>query len=176
MGSIEDFTVEKLISGILTSRPTDLEAIKEALTAEFGRIDYQSDLIPFRYTPYYDREMGTPIYRCFFSFQDLVLPDALSDVKRITNDIERRFSLDGMRKANIDPGLVSLQRLILASTKDNGRRVPLSKGIYAEITLVFIEQDFRHLDWTYPDYRSREYKEIFKDIREIYRAQLKQIR
>ena len=176
MGSISSFAPEKLIIGILTSRPEDLRAVKTDLTTAFGPIDFTSSLLPFEYTSYYDREMGSPIFRCFVAFQDLISPDSLSDAKQTTNSIEDRFTQEGNRKMNLDPGLLSLKRLILASTKDNGRRVPLADGIYAEITLIFIEKDFHPVDWTYPDYKSREYKDIFCEIRDLYRLQLKQLR
>ncbi len=175
MGAIESFRPEKLICGVLTSRPELIERIIGQLSATYGSVDLRSPSEPFTFTNYYEREMGSPIYRFFLSFETLIAPDCLADVKIATNRIETVFAGSGMRPVNLDPGLLSLQRLILASTKDNGRRIPLREGIYAEITLIYVEGDYLPLDWTYPDFKSRSYRDIMKEIRGIYRAQLKHI-
>ena len=73
---------------------------------------------------------------------------------------------------NLDPGLLSLGKLILASTKDNAQRIPLRDGIYAEVTLIYREKSYRPLPWTYPDYRSPEYLEILHALREELREKL----
>jgi len=175
LGRRSDFNPEKLICGVLTSREELMGEVTGNLLSRFGEIDYQSGRIAFDYTDYYDREMGRPIARFFFSFKELVSPDILAGVKIGTNQIEELYLVEGNRRVNLDPGLISLKRLILASTKDNGRRVPLSEGIYGEITLVFIDGIFQPVPWTYPDYRSAEYLEVMQKIREIYKAQLKQL-
>jgi len=175
MGEIHVFKLEKLICGVLTSRPEAVETIQSSLEQSFGPVDFKSNLEEFTYTDYYNKEMGTPIYRFFVSFGDLVAPETLPDIKIKTNELETAFIADGQRKVNLDPGLLSLQRLVLASTKDNGRRIPLSDGVYAEITLIYVNGDFESLDWTYPDYRSRPYRDIMKGIRDVYRNQLKQL-
>ena len=173
MGIIGDFTPEKLICGVLTSRIELLDDVKHELCGRFGVLDYESGPFPFDFTDYYDREMGSPIMRFFLSFKELIAPDSLAEIKIFTNKVEERHSEEKQRRANLDPGLISLKRLILASTKDNGRRIPLSKGIYAEITLVFIDGAFQPVPWTYPDYCSQTYRDIMKEIREIYKSQLK---
>lgn len=176
MGRISEFLPEKLICGVLVSKIDLVEDTVEALTRLYGEIDFRTGTTPFSFTDYYNREMGTPIYRFFVSFEELVLPDVLSEVKLATNSLEDGFTSGCKgRPVNIDPGLISLQRLILASTKDNGRRIPLSRGIYAEITLVYVDGDYRPVEWTYPDYRSRAYRDIMKDIRDMYKRQLKHL-
>lgn len=175
MGDILSFKPEKHICGVLTSRLECIDTLVEKLERAFGTIDFKSEPEQFTYTSYYDAEMGSPIYRFFVSFDDLVAPDTLSTIKTRTNKIEEEFLSDSRRAVNLDPGLLSLQRLVLASTKDNGRRIPLSDGIYAEITLIYVEGDYVPLDWTYPDFRSRRYRDIMKQIRQTYRTQLKQL-
>ena len=49
------------------------------------------------------------------------------------------------RRVNIDRGFLSLSRLILATTKDNAHRIPLEKGIYGEITLLYQKQAFQEM-------------------------------
>jgi hypothetical protein len=67
---------------------------------------------------------------------------------------------------------MALSRFSLATTKESAHRVPLSHGIYAEITLLYSKGGFRPLDWTYPDFRSPAYLAVLNDIRARYKAQL----
>lgn len=173
MGVITDFTREKLIIGILTSRPHVMPEMHKTLESAFGTSDYSSEPLNFDCTHYYDRELGTPIQRFFLAFEKLIDPERLAAIKIETNTIEQKYSDKGKRRFNLDPGLLSLDKLVLASTKDNGRRIPLKDGIYAEITLIYIQQEFRSLEWTYPDYATSRYRHILSEIREMYKEQLK---
>ena len=78
------------------------------------------------------------------------------------------------RIINIDPGYLDLSKLILASTKDYKHRIYLTKGIYAEVTLFYQDKTFCPWEWTYPDYKTGEYIEIFNRIRQIYAEQIKE--
>ena len=120
--------------------------------------------------------MGKGIERWFYSFEKLVSPEELSRIKIRTNELEERHAVEGLRKVNYDPGLLDLNRLILATTKNVGHRIPLTDGIYAEVTLLYMKKAFHALPWTYPDYQSPEYIEILKEIRTLYRLKLKQQR
>ena len=48
-----------------------------------GAIDYQSPLIPFTQTSYYDQELGTPITRRLLSFVQPLDMDKLPGIKQI---------------------------------------------------------------------------------------------
>ena len=172
MVKIYPFTPEKLVVPILISRRQMRPLLIEELQKCYGRIDYTSGDLPFFQTHYYDEEMGTPITRFFVSFSRLIDPGTLAQIKSETSLLERRFTEAEKRKINIDPGLLSLGRFILASSKDGSHRIPLSDGIFAEVTLVYERGGYRPLEWTYPDYRSPEYLTILADIRKLYKAQL----
>jgi hypothetical protein len=173
MGTTETFQKKKLIIGVIAASGMERGEVEFPLLERFGALDYRSRIIEFDYTDYYQREMGNDLKRFFLSFVDLVDPADLASIKIATNEIERRFSDSGDRRVNLDPGLLDLSRLILATTKDNAHRIPLRDGIYGEITLLYRKKDFVYLEWTYPDYRSEEYREILREIREIYKADLK---
>ncbi len=173
MGRIKEFTPEKLIIGILLGPGIELQMVTERLEEIFGKIDFSSRKIPFTFTNYYAREMGNELFRYFISFEELKDPSTLASIKLKTNEIELYFSLEGKRRVNLDPGSMALSRFVLASTKESSHRIPLEKGIYGEITLMFERKSFRPLEWTYPDYRSETYIEILNRIRRIYWAQLK---
>jgi hypothetical protein len=103
----------------------------------------------------------------------LVAPDILVKLKHKTNEIEKQHlnEKEG-REVNIDPGLLSLSSLILASTKNYSHRVYLDQGIYAEVTLLFKNQQFNPLEWTYPDYRDKTALDFFTQARDILRERL----
>ena len=47
-----------------------------------------SELLPFRYTRYYESEMGADLRRRLVSFQNLIAPDTLPEIKLATNALE----------------------------------------------------------------------------------------
>ncbi len=173
MGCAAAFTPEKLVLGVLVSRLAARDELLEAAGGAWGPVDYVSDLIPFTWSHYYDQEMGTPIHRLFVAFQRLVDPSRLAAIKQETNALEERWHVQGKRTVNLDPGLLALSRFSLATTKENAHRIPLSQGIYAEITLLYARGTFRPLDWTYPDYRSEPCIGCLNHIRALYKEQLK---
>jgi len=150
------------------------EAIK-ILAVHFGRPDFISTRMPFDYTDYYEKEMGQPLVRRMVSFERLIPPESLPDVKLLTNGIEEQFSDEGRRKINIDPGYISPAHLILATGKGYTHRPYLRDGIYADLTLVFTEGTFRALAWTYPDYAGPEVIALLNKIREKYLQTLKTV-
>ena len=173
MGTAEDFVKEKLVIGVLISVPEKKEKLINALTEKFGQADYVSPPMDFTFTDYYNEEMGDKIERFFISFADLVDPSSLAEIKLVTNSIEDSFAENGKRKINLDPGILSVESFILATTKNNGHRIPLKKGIYAEVTLMFVNRQFVPLQWTYADYRSEDYRRILTEIRKKYKEDLK---
>ena len=101
MGTIDLYKPEKLIAGILLSDLERLPLVRTRLIQEFGGIDFETGLLPFNYTGYYDAEMGSPIFRVFFSFETLVDPAELAGIKNLTNEIEDAFCEEGNRRVNI---------------------------------------------------------------------------
>ena len=172
MGTAGVYTPEKLVMGILSTLTGGDEDLRAHLVEHWGRIDFCSPRIPFTFTDYYAKELGDDITRTFVAFERLVDPSCLAEVKLRTNAIEERFTDQGRRRVNLDPGLMALSRFSLATTKESAHRVPLSHGIYAEITLLYSKGGFRPLDWTYPDFRSPAYLAVLNDIRARYKAQL----
>ncbi len=166
------FIPEKLVVGILSSRPGKDAELLSCLTRRWGPIDCRSAPVEFTFTHYYDEEMGLPIARFFLSFRQLVDPSLLARIKQETNELEESFREDGRRKVNLDPGLMALSRFSLATTKESAHRIPLDAGIYAEITLLYRHGSFQPLEWTYPDFRSARTIRLLNEIRALYKAQL----
>ena len=175
MGEIKNHHSVKLIIGFIYKDKPSFDKTKAVLIKKFGVIDFESKCLAFCQTDYYEKELGKNLTRSFISFKKLISPEQLPAIKVLANKIEKKLSLSGSRLINIDPGYLDLPKLVLASTKDFFHRIYLNKGICAEITLVFQDKTFRPLEWTYPDYKSSEYIEIFNHIRHIYEAQTKQV-
>ena len=63
--------------------------------------------------------------------------------------------------------------IILATTKI-GVTASLKDGIYGELTLLYTKGEYHDFDWTYPDYKSSEIKNLFSHLRSEYLEDLKQ--
>jgi hypothetical protein len=67
---------------------------------------------------------------------------------------------------------LQLGKFLLASTKDQGHRIYLRDGIYAEVTLRFEGKEFVPWPWTYADYREPMAREFLRQAREELRVKL----
>ncbi|MEE8596311.1 MAG: DUF4416 family protein, partial [bacterium] len=65
----------KLFVGILSCNEELLSDVESSLVTRFGEVDIKSEVIPFNYTDYYNKEMGTNISRQFISFRKLINPE-----------------------------------------------------------------------------------------------------
>src|SRR5262249_32196457 len=139
-----------------------------ALRERFGPIDASSTATPWNASTYYDVEMGENLQRQFVSFERLVRPGKLAGIKQMTNEMETAWQVDSRRRVNIDPGYVATLKVVLATTKDAGHRVYLSRGIYAEVTLQFRHGSFTPVPHTYPDYAAANAVAFFNQVRARY--------
>ena len=154
-----------LVIGMLSKDKKLFDKAEEFFIKDFGPIDYRSPALLFKYTDYYEREMGAGLKRVFISFKKLISPEKISKIKLLANSVEEKLAKNNKRRINLDPGYVSDAKLILATTKDYCHRIYLTNGIYAEVTLKWRRDGFEPFEWTYPDYQSREYIDIFNTLR-----------
>ncbi len=173
LGAVYDFEEEKLIVGVIYSDRSVLERALEILTAEFGEIDGVSEEFSFseEFSSYYDEELGGEGLRRIYSFKNTVDPSRQAEIKIRTNEIEAQLSVDGNRKINLDPGFINHGRLMLATTKKAGFRIPLSNGIYTELTLFYARGKWHKLPWSYRDYQSERVQRFITEVRKNYLAQ-----
>lgn len=158
----------RLIVGAFLRERDLLPELAERLATAFGPVELVSDWMPFDYTSYYEREMGTPLFRRMFSFARLVEQERLADIKLFTNALESEYRVDGRRRVNLDPGYLLRERFVLATGKNYSHRIYIGKGIYADLTLVFTGGEYRALDWTYPDYADPRMRAFLKTARTRY--------
>lgn len=161
----------KLFFGLLASSPDRLAEATRHLTYDFSAVELSSEVIEFDLTDYYADEMGSGLLRQWVATTVPILPRELAPIKLHTNRLEALFSVQGKRTVNIDPGYVSLSKVVLATTKDYSHRIYVRDGIYEEVTLVYRRgSGFEPWPWTYPDYRSETAKRFFLAVRESLRA------
>lgn len=159
-----------LFAGLLLNISVDRDRIYSILEGEFGRIAMTSNSFSFTETDYYSHEMGTGLARIWLGFRRLLHQDEIVDLKLKTNRIEEDFTVNGNRTVNLDPGYLTLGKVVLASTKDNQHRLYLGRGIYGEVTLRYHRGSYRPWEWTYRDYRWEEAVRFFNCLREEYRT------
>ncbi|MGE4298119.1 MAG: DUF4416 family protein [Desulfovibrionaceae bacterium] len=124
----------------------------EDMAARFGPASFVSEPFPFDRTTYYDGELGTPILRRVVAFDRLIPLDAMPDIKLWAMEVEARLSHGGRRTLNLDPGYVTLERVMLATGKNFTHRLYLGKRIWGDLTLIFQRNRWVVLPWTFPDY------------------------
>jgi hypothetical protein len=171
MHSMKSPEPAKLIVAMLAGRTDALAAAAPRLAEVYGPVDYTSSLLPFTVSSYYAAEMGPALSRQFLAFANLIQPDELPAIKLGTIALEADFAVDGRRTANLDPGYLCAGKLVLATTKNQQHRLYLGQGIYGEVALRYRASAWQPWEWTYRDYRSPEYAQVFADIRRLYMLQ-----
>lgn len=175
MGLAQNFEKEKLIMGFIYNSTEVYEKALKIITDKFGPYDFITEEFSFteEFSDYYDKELGGEAKRRILSFERLVNPDEQAEIKTFTNSVENDFSIDGDRKVNLDPGFLSHGRLLLATTKKTGFRIPLKDGIYTELTLFYARGAWQKLPWTYRDYQSERVQRFLTEVRRRYLEQRK---
>ncbi|MCX7731545.1 MAG: DUF4416 family protein [candidate division WOR-3 bacterium] len=145
----------RLLIAVLARQPELINTAEPELISAFGPILLRSPVINWNFSRYYEPEMGPDLVRQWLLFQPPVLPYQLSQLKDKTMEIEDRFrDENGNRRLNLDPGILTLHNLVLATTKDYSHRIALTPELYAEVTLIFHQGNYQPLPWTYPDYKT----------------------
>ena len=173
MGVVYEFEKEKLIIGVIYHDKDVLDAAMKLLVEEFGEVDAVSEEFSFskEFSTYYDEEIGGEGLRRIYSFKELVDPSRQAEIKLRTNEIEAMLSGECGRRINLDPGFINHGRLMLATTKATGFRIPLSDGIHTELTLFWARGGWQKLPWTYRDYQSERVQKFITEVRRTYLAE-----
>ncbi len=172
MSKLQEPCPVKLFIGFIYSQDAAVDECIKKLEERFGEIDFTTEKLDFGFTTYYEKEMGKGLSRILITLKKLIKREGLVEIKIFTNDLEKRFSVEGKRKINIDPGYIAPEHLILATGKGYYHRPYLGRGVYADLTLIYKHNEFQTLEWTYPDYGSEYLRKLFKKLREKYNLEL----
>ncbi|MCX8021818.1 MAG: DUF4416 family protein [Syntrophorhabdaceae bacterium] len=167
MGSIRTPKPVMFFASIIFSEQGILNRARDMVSKIIGKELESTPYMPFHHTDYYNDEMGTDLMRLFILYEGLIDRQRLPEIKEGTNEIELILSNEGKRRVNIDPGYISLENLILATTKGYTHRIYIDRGIYGDLTLMFYKGTFRPLEWTYPDYREEKVIDLFNGWRAL---------
>ncbi len=148
-----------------------LEWAEGRLSAEWGRVQLRSPRFAHGETRYYEAEMGAGLKKQFLVFDGSFDPQQLPKRKLESNRLEEELARSGMfselRPINIDPGYLTLTKLVLASAKDRAHRLYMADGIYAEECLYYLDGSWQARPWTYPDYKRADFQAFFDEVREF---------
>ncbi len=167
----------KYFAALLSGHRELLLSVEHELEVLLGRIDSSSPILSWALSRYYEEEMGSGLLRGFVSFDPLMSPEKLAEIKIKTQTLEERHQRvereNHGRRVNIDPGYLDAGKVVLASTKGASHRIYLNSGIYAEAALLYHGGSFHPFPYTYPDYLWRETLCFFGNVRSLYLGQLK---
>ncbi len=161
----ELLTAKPFFSLVFHSDMVDLQELKSSwpLDWETASIFWPKENPLFAY---YSKEMGKSLGRILVAHSELVHRTQLVDLKLWAQSLEKRTSSkNGARILNIDPGFIGLEQVLLSSHKPYSHRIYLRDSIWAELVLIYREQRWMDVPWTYPDYRDEEKKLFFKTCR-----------
>jgi hypothetical protein len=168
-----------LIAAAFSRYGEALDWAREKIEAQWGSLAMESPRFDFTQTDYYEPTMGTELKKTFFACRDLIDPARLVELKRTANAWEAEYANLSRhpepRPLNIDPGYLTLAKLVLASTKDHAHRIYLHSGIYAEVTLYYQDHRWQHRPWTFPDYRREDYQQFFDECRKWFKERLARV-
>jgi hypothetical protein len=158
-----------LFTGILYVDDAILTQVKNNIVSDFGPVLFESPSLPWDYSSYYREELGSPTFRQFVFFKNLIDPGSLVDIKLKTMERENELALEGKRRVNLDPGYLMLSRIVLASAKNYAHRIYLGKGIYGDATLLYNEKEatFKPHLFTYRDYQEKSCIDMFLKARKM---------
>lgn len=154
------------------------EELQTELVAAYGPIGRSVGPLPFENTEYYYREFGRPLTRRMLVFETLIAQERLVEAKLFADRLERDYAArlgspgtqgGASRVFNLDPGLLSMERLVLATGKNYTHRIYLGQGVWADLTLYYQHGAWRSSPWTFPDYASPELQAHLTELREYYR-------
>ncbi len=130
MGTSREPISAKLFAALLCNHELLFPLVEGELKALFGSIDTSSAIHQWTVSSYYEKEMGPGLLRRFVSFDPLIDPDQLPDIKAAAQDVEAIYQwVEGGkrgRRVNIDPGYLEANMVVLASKK-----VPPTVSSYA---------------------------------------------
>ena len=157
-----------LLAAVFSCHREAIAWVGQQMRLEWGEVGLTSPLFEHAETSYYASEMGQPILKQFLVIDRLWDPADLARCKLQANDWEATLASSGQfpqpRPVNIDPGYLTLGKLVLASAKDRAHRIYLRDGIYAEECLYY-GGGWQSRPWTYPDYQRPDFQQFFSQVR-----------
>ncbi|KAA3612545.1 MAG: DUF4416 family protein [Calditrichaeota bacterium] len=127
--------------------------LEKEILSQFGIVKECTKPFEFDHSQYYRNEMGDHLKKVFLFFKGFYpVPDA-AETKLQSNALEQKYITDSGRSINLDPGYITLAKLVLTTTKNFDHRIHIASGIYGDIQLRYRRGEYIVNPWTYPDYK-----------------------
>jgi len=138
-----------LVISLMHRKSEDISTIVSEIEQRYGKIR-DSIVLDFKFTKYYEKEFGTELIKeyLFIGKKDI---ETFPDIKLFCFELEKKYSRDGKRIFNIDPGYLTENSFILASFKPRAHRIYLRDSVYADLQLVYENNAWQGFKWTFPD-------------------------
>ena len=165
----------KLIIAVMYSDKEVYVSCKKDLVSLYGPVAVESEEYDFdKFTKYYEKEMGKNIVKRFLIFEkplkeknckpikeinnkNNLIKNKIKIIKNKTTEIEEKYSKDGKRRINLDPGYLSSDELVLASFKSGTNyKEDIGDGVYLHKVLEFDGDDIKVFWHTFPDYKEKK--------------------
>lgn len=158
-----------LMAAIFSHHRSALDWAIDKIAQCWGTIEMTSPPYEHSETGYYAAEMGDALVKQFVVVDGIWDPAELAEVKLEAIEWEKELASSMVypqtRPINIDPGYLTLGKLVLSSVKDRAHRIYLQDGVYAEECLYYLG-GWKTRPWTYPDYQRSDFQEFFTLVRE----------
>jgi hypothetical protein len=155
----------KLFCGVMYSDTGALEKALAELRQRFGEIETESEEFEFSFTSHYEAEFGVGLRKKFIVFKVPIKREELPEIKLFTCGLEKQLGSGGKRAINIDPGYVTLNNVVVASTREFSSRIYLGKGIFGDLQLILKRDEVQLMPYTYADYKLM--KDFFLRLRQL---------
>jgi hypothetical protein len=184
MGIIKKPPPSVRFAAVFSCEDRFLKLAWDRLETHWGEIARLGPALDFTESLYYTKTMWMPpettqpvvLRKQMALFKEPYDPSELASDKLQSNRLEHVWTSELVgsehlggesekRLINIDPGYLTMTKLVLASTKNREHRVYLRDGIYAEVTLAFRDQAWAPMPWTYADYQRPDVHEFLSMAR-----------
>lgn len=145
----------------------DIEILNKVindLKNNFGSIISKCSEYNFTFTEYYEKEFGSNLKKIIVIFDKKIIEKDLIEIKNKIAEIEKKYSVEGKRKINIDPGYFNDKEVILASYKGKVFKKDLGEGIFIHKVLEFDNGKVKDFFHTFLDFKSKLLQEYFLSL------------
>ncbi|HIE06153.1 MAG TPA: DUF4416 family protein, partial [bacterium (Candidatus Stahlbacteria)] len=109
--------------GLIYQKVETLNRAIDMVGSLFDEQPVLSNESPFDITDYYEPEFGRDLKRRWCGFGESIPADQILNLKLKSINFEQELAENGKRTVNIDPGIIQLNRVVLATHKDAAHRI-----------------------------------------------------
>ena len=161
-----------LLFALMWKDENKLKTVERHLKKFYGNFIKETNPFELPYSKYYIEEMGSPLYKKFVATSFVIEQTNLANIKKHCMFIEDKYKIKNNRTVNIDPILLDMEKVLVATKKYRGNRIQIDENLFLELELWFHNSSFQPFLWTYLDYKEHipffnKIRKSFKNLRKI---------